>query len=237
MRKGENTIEAFREGLEALEKMGMKKSIEFDVRAAKDGVLVIHHNERLNWTTNVSGFVWDHTAEGLQKLDAGYRRKIPLLAEVLDTFKNEDVEFNIELKENGIIREVKQMIIDRGLEERTIISAFDEDDNDPRYKSPERFSKWSELPYAGTEVRFALLATERKIKRVSGEEAFVRRAIEYGASAVNPEHSAVTRGLVDAAHDAGLDVRAWVVNGKNEHREFERIGVDVVFSDNPFFLQ
>ncbi len=236
-RKGENTIEAFKEGLRALESMGMKKAIEFDVRAASDGTLVIHHDERLDQTTNVSGLVWDYTAEGLQKLDAGYKRRIPLLAEVLDVFEDEGVEFNIELKENSIIGGVKEMIMARGLEGRTIISAFDEDDNDPRYRFQERFSRWEDLRRAGPEIRFALLATEKKIKKMGGEEIFVKKAAEYGAFSINPRYSAVTRALVYAAHGEKLEVRAWVVNKKGEYKEFERLDVDAVFSDNPLFLR
>ncbi len=237
LRKGENTIEAFREGLEALEKMGVKKSIEFDVRATKDAILVVRHNERLSGIAGAAGFVRDYTAEELQKLDAGYGRKIPLLEEVLDEFKNDDVEFNIELKESGVIKRVKEAVMARGLGKRTIVSAFDDNDNDPRYKFPERFSRWDELSQAGTEVHFALLATGWKIRSLGGEKAFVRKAIEYGASSVNPERAAATKALIDAAHDAGLEVRIWVVNGKREYRKFEQLGVDAVFSDNPFFLQ
>ncbi len=237
LRKGENTIEAFREGVEALEKMGMKKSIEFDIRAAKDVILVVRHNERLNDIANASGFVWDYTAAELQKLDAGYGRTIPRFEEVLDEFRNDDVEFNIELKENGIIRGVKEMVMARGLEKRVIISAFDEDDNDPRYQFPERFSKWDELSCAGAEVRFALLATKWKIEKIGGVDAFVKKAAECGASAINPERSAVTKALIDAAHGAGLEVRVWVVNRKSEYKEFEKLGVDAVFCDNPLFLR
>lgn len=236
-RKGENTIEAFRDGIQALESMGMEKSIEFDIRAAKDGALVVRHYERLDGTTNVSGLVWDYTAEGLQKLDAGYGRKIPLLSEVLDTFKDEDVEFNIELKENTIINEVRRMILEQGLGTKTIISAFDRDDNDPRYKFTERFSTWDDLPRAGAEIRFALLATKNKIKKIGGEESFVKVALEYGASAIHPENTATNKKLITLAHDAGLKVRVWVVNGKREYRELKEMGVDAVFCDNPLFLK
>ena len=72
---------------------------------------------------------------------------------------------------------------------------------------------------------------------MGGEQKFVEKAVEYGAFSINPERTAVNEKLVRGAHEAGLEVRAWVVNRKSEYRYFERLGVDAVFSDNPFFLQ
>jgi glycerophosphoryl diester phosphodiesterase len=43
--------------------------------------------------------------------------------------------------------------------------------------------------------------------------------------------------LVEAAHAAGLQVNAWTVNTRIAYRRMERLGVDGVFSDNPWLLR
>ena len=234
-RKGENTLEAFEEGVHILEAMGQKKAIELDVRRAKDGVLVVRHHERLEVTTNCVGNVWDYTSTELKAFNAGYGRKIPLLTEVLDRFKNEDVELTIELKENGIIHDVKRLVLERGLEKRVVIAAFDKDDNDRRYRFPERFSNWEELPHAGPELRFAFLATKKKVKSM-GAPALTEYAKTHGAFALHVHAGAVTKSMVQLAHFAGLGLRAYTVNRKREFKRLAAMGVDAVFCDNPKFL-
>ena len=81
----ENTIESFERALE-LEVDG----IETDIQESKDGHLVIIHDEKVDRTTNKSGWVKDFTLSELKRMDAGYRFygcrsdfKIPTLDEIL----------------------------------------------------------------------------------------------------------------------------------------------------------
>ena len=101
----ENTFAAFDHGL-ALGADGL----ELDVRLSKDGVVVVHHDATLERTTDGRGLVADHSADGLARLDAGYRFQssdatlpfrgqgvtIPTLASVLRRYP--DVPIIIELK-------------------------------------------------------------------------------------------------------------------------------------------
>jgi glycerophosphoryl diester phosphodiesterase len=64
----------------------------------------------------------------------------------------------------------------------------------------------------------------------------VRAAAEAGAWAIHPDHRRTTRRFVDAAHAAGLRVHAWTVNTPRAYARMQRLGVDAVFSDNPFLL-
>jgi glycerophosphoryl diester phosphodiesterase len=205
-RSGENTIVAFEAGIEALGEMRFAPAIEFDVRRAADGRLVIVHDATLRRTTGLRGRVARWTSEDLGELG------IPLLTNVLDRFPC--AEFHIELKETGVAREVKNIVLGRGLEERVVVSSF----------------LWKELAVIGPEVRFALtsgLPTRR----------MVRAAVEMGAWAIHPAHRRTTRLLVAAAHAAGLRVNAWTVNTRMAYRRMERLGVDGVFSDNPRLLR
>jgi glycerophosphoryl diester phosphodiesterase len=204
-RRGENTIAAFTAGIEALRELGFAPSIEFDVRRAADRRLVVIHDATLRRTASVRGRVSRWAAAELAELG------IPLLTDVLDHFPG--AEFHIEIKEAGTAREVKNVILGRGLEDRAIVSSF----------------LWRELPLLGPEVRFALtsgLPTRRMVKA----------AVEMGAWAIHPAQRRTTRALVEAAHAEGLQVNAWTVNTKPAYRRMERLGVDGVFSDNPRLL-
>ncbi len=201
-RRGENTLAAFEAGIEALREIGCAPAIEFDVRRAADGRLIVLHDATLRRTTGMRGRAARWTSKELAELG------IPLLTDVLDGFPG--AEFHIELKEEGLAREVKNVVVGRGLEGQAIVSSF----------------LWRELTAVGPEVRFALtsgLPTRR----------MVRAGVEMGAWAIHPAHSRTTRLLVDAAHAAGLRVNAWTVNTKMAYRRMERLGVDGVFSDNP----
>src|SRR5690349_12465081 len=63
----ENTIAAFDYGLS----LGAD-GLEFDVRLSRDGVVVVHHDETLERTTNAAGAVSSLTAEELSRVDAGH---------------------------------------------------------------------------------------------------------------------------------------------------------------------
>lgn len=204
-RRGENTLTAFEAGVEALRELGFAPSLEFDVRRAADRRLVIIHDATLRRTTGLRGRVAKWTSKELAELG------IPLLTDVLDQFPG--AEFHIELKEPGLAREVKNIVLGRGLEDRAIVSSFD----------------WRELRIAAPEVRFALtsgLPTRKMVKA----------AVEMRAWAIHPAQRRTTRALVEAAHEAGLCVNAWTVNTKAAYRRMARLGVDGVFSDNPRLL-
>src|SRR3954471_5303264 len=64
----ENTIAAFDLGVAA-----GADGLELDVHLSADGVIVVHHDETLDRTTNGAGPLARHTAAELAALDAGYR--------------------------------------------------------------------------------------------------------------------------------------------------------------------
>lgn len=78
--------------------------IELDVQLTKDGQIVVIHDDKVDRTTDGSGFVKDFTLKKLQSLDAGSwygaefkGERIPLLEEVLKRYHSE-IGFLIELK-------------------------------------------------------------------------------------------------------------------------------------------
>src|SRR5512135_624414 len=128
----ENTLAAFRMAIDAGVDM-----IELDVRMTRDYHLVVHHDRRLERTTNGRGLVWEKTLQELKFLDAGswyaprFRGEtIPTLREVMDMLPAH-VGLNIEVKTDGDPRKNQALeescvllIRERRFEKRTILSSF-----------------------------------------------------------------------------------------------------------------
>jgi len=196
-------FEAFASGIDALVSLGFPPAIEFDVRRAADGRLVVIHDATLRRVFAMRGRVSAHTAAELAELG------VPRLERVLERFRT--AELHLEIKERGIAAAVGSAI--RPERDRVVVSSF----------------LWNELPPLRRHVRIALtsaLPTRR----------LVRAAIEAGAWAIHPDYRRTGARLVAAAHDASLRVNAWTVNTPRAYARMTRLGVDAVFSDNPFFL-
>lgn len=202
-RRAENTLEAFEAGIEALDTLGFPPAIEFDVRRAAGGALVVIHDATLRRTLGARGRVSAHSAAEL------HRFGVPRLEEVIERFAR--AELHIELKERGMAVAVAAAV--GGAADRVVASSF----------------LWNEVVPLRRRMRVALtsaLPTRR----------LLRKAIEAGAWAIHPDHRRATAALVAAAHDAALRVNVWTVNTPRSYRRMARLGVDAVFSDNPFFL-
>jgi glycerophosphoryl diester phosphodiesterase len=141
-RRGENTLDAFAAGLAALASLGLPPAIEFDVRRAADGRLVVIHDATLRRVFAIRGRVSAHTAAELGELG------VPRLEAVLDRFRA--AELHLEIKDRGIAAAVASAIrsADR---DRIVASSF----------------LWNELPPLRRLVRIALtsvLPTRRLVR-------------------------------------------------------------------------
>ncbi|MFX0024855.1 MAG: glycerophosphodiester phosphodiesterase [Candidatus Hermodarchaeota archaeon] len=113
----ENTLEAFEIALNY-----GANYIEFDIRELKDGNLIAIHDSSLERTTNGSGLIKDYNYSEIINLNTRNRnRKIPLLDEVLENFKNKS-NFIIELKDVNSWKEVIDIVIKKQLILKTIFS-------------------------------------------------------------------------------------------------------------------
>ena len=227
----ENTIAAFQNGL-ALGADGL----ELDVRLSKDGVVVVHHDARLERTTNLSGEVAHFTADELGRANAGYhfategtRRfgagncAVPTLAAVLARFP--DTRIIVELKENT--RDLAQAVVAAvrraRAEERVCLGSFGGRVlRAAREAAPEIATSASR-----EEVRWALYRSRFR---------WPVRGASYGGYQV-PELAGTTRVVssrfVQDAHRAGLDVQVWTVDGPDDARRLLGWGVDALITDRP----
>ena len=118
----ENTMLSFYTGIY----MGAN-GIETDVQKTKDGVIVLFHDDTLNRILGIDGSIADYTYEELLTYDVKngeLRDKIPTLEDFLTHFAHFDLTFAIELKVQGIEREVAKIIRKHGVEEKVVITSF-----------------------------------------------------------------------------------------------------------------
>lgn len=128
----ENTLLAF-EKAQAVQSL---TGIELDIQLTKDGEMVVIHDERVDRTTDGSGYVRDHTLVELKKLkiDAGDNpvQSIPTITEVFDLLETRlksGLKLNIELKNSvcpydGMEEKIVDLVHKRGLEKAVVYSTF-----------------------------------------------------------------------------------------------------------------
>jgi glycerophosphoryl diester phosphodiesterase len=227
----ENTIAAFDLGVAS-----GADGLELDVHLSADGVVVVHHDETLDRTTNGAGALALRTAAELAAVDAACRFRgngsnqfrgdhigIPTLRDVLHRYRDMPiiVEMKVDTAEMGraVAAEVRRAdAVDRvcaaGFGCRAVRAA--------RAVLPEMASS-----ACAAEVRLALY------------RSWVRwpvRNVTYGGYQV-PEisggHRIVSPTFVRHAHAAGLQVQVWTVDAEPEMRRLLDWGVDALISNRP----
>jgi glycerophosphoryl diester phosphodiesterase len=99
--------------------------IELDVRATKDGQLVILHDETLDRTTDCSGRVADLTLARIRSCDAGWPthtgERVPTLAEALDFIKTTPARLLLDIKPGTPLDEVLKQVRGHGAEAKVLL--------------------------------------------------------------------------------------------------------------------
>ncbi len=216
----ENTLAAFRLALEQ-----GAHGIELDVQLSRDGQIVVIHDERVDRTTDGTGWVADRTLAELQGLDAslgmpGFAgERIPLLSEVFDLVSDSDCTINVELKNTevaypGLEDAVLTLIAERGIEDRILLSSFNHE-------------SLLGLRRGGVTMPLGLLTQDILVEPWAYSAALGMQAFHPPGYAVrSPE-------LVDESHAAGLAVHIWTVDAPADLRRFSDWGVDAVFTNKP----
>ncbi|HEY3082092.1 MAG TPA: glycerophosphodiester phosphodiesterase family protein [Chloroflexota bacterium] len=219
----ENTMAAFERAL-ALKADGL----ETDLRASKDGVLVLIHDERVDRTTDGEGLVADMTLEELRRLDAGgsYNprfagERIPTLDDLLERFGGR-LPLCLEVKQPGIEAQLVAAARERGLLKP--IPIVELRSRDQAALPPVSFSSFSfdtcrALKKEAPEALVGFLTT-------SFDDATIEWVAEAKLGQVCPRVDHCTSELVLKARDRGLSVRAWRVDDREVLRDAVDAGID-----------
>jgi len=206
----ENTLRAIRTALE----LGAR-CVEIDVYSV-DGHLVVFHDDRLERTTNGSGYLSEQSFEQLRALDAGYGERIPTLEEVCDAIDAKAC-LNIELKGPDTAAPVAALLaklIAAGWPSDTfLVSSFN-------HRSLQAMRQLN------PDILLGALICGLPV-----DDA--RFATELGAFSVHACLDFVDQRFVDDAHDRGLKVFVYTVDHPDDLARMQRLGVDGVFSNFP----
>jgi len=213
----ENTLLSFQKSIE-----GDMDGVELDVQLTKDGGLVIIHDEKLDRTTNGTGYVKDHTLEEIRKLDAGSFKnekfkgeKIPTLNEVLELFKGTGKIINIELKNSifrypGMEEKVIKLIKEYGMENQVFITSFN-------HQSIIEFRKLTKEIQVGILLADINIDIEKYVEENNIE--IIHPSIDY----FNMCKDAFLR-----MKDKGKVISLYTVNDRRTIKELVELGINVI---------
>ena len=233
----ENTLEAFRAGIEA-----GADALELDVHATRDGTVVVIHDERLDRTTDGKGLVRDHTLASLRALDAGCRFvdrqggrpfancgvRVPRLEDVLAAFPA--TPLNIEIKQDAPAIEADVIaLLDRYDAHRRVMLAAESHEIMERIRAsaPDVLTSFS-----------AVEALEFYTRVQQGDFVDYRppgKALQVPH--FHGEIEVVDAAFVARAHELDLEVHVWTINDEGEMSELADLGVDGLMSDFPELLR
>ncbi|MDP5272889.1 glycerophosphodiester phosphodiesterase [Chengkuizengella axinellae] len=215
----ENTMTSFEKAYEV-----GSEGIELDVHLTKDGEVVVLHDEKVDRTTDGTGFVQDKTEKEMKQLDAGvwfsqkYKgEKIPTLQEVLEWISNKSMRLNIELKNDlipykGLEEKVIQMVHNYGLSDSVILSSFN------------HYSLVKVNQISG-EIKTAVLTTDILYQPWH----YVK---SLGASALHCSRSYALSNMVAEAQKY-IPVRAFTINDETEMKELLAKRLSALMTDFP----
>ncbi|MBV6394577.1 MAG: Glycerophosphodiester phosphodiesterase, cytoplasmic [Anaerolineales bacterium] len=218
----ENTLAAFTRALDQ-----GAHGVELDAKLSADGVVVVHHDETVNRTTNGTGRVTQLSLAQLRELDAGsffsekFRgEKIPTLEEVFETIGRRAI-INVELTNyfspgDDLVEKTCHLIRRHALQERVLFSSF----NAGNLRKAAHF-----LP----EVSRGLLAREGMIGLWARSFGF-----NFGDyAALHPYITDVTHQEVQRVHRLKRRINVWTSNREEDTRRLIAWGVDGILTDDP----
>ncbi len=213
----ENTLAAFERSLA----LGIA-DLEFDVRATRDGVPVVIHDQMVDRTTDGAGPVSELTLAELKRLDAGswFRsefagEQVPTLEEVFALLRDR-AYFNVEIKDAGRGLEAKALALMTryGVRGRSSARSFD-------VSVVEEFAPVAE----GGFPSFWL------VDRLDART--VDRAVSLGANGVSAHVDGLTVEGVRQARAARFTIGAWGVSSAADIGTCLAFGVDQFTHDRP----
>ena len=242
----ENTLPGFARALE----LGVS-TFELDVGVSRDGVVVIHHDRRLNpdlargpdgrWVAAPAPLIRSLDFDELQRYDVGrirpgsdYARRfpqqqpvdgarIPALAEVLERHRSGTVRFNIELK-------LLPDAADETLPPEPFAAAVVAVLRNARMEARCTLQSFDWRAVKVVEREAPELATAYLTEREASDP---RKVAAAGARTWSPDFRGLDPARAAAARGLGLKLIPWTVNEPADIRRMLELGVDGLISDYP----
>lgn len=204
----ENTLAAFYMAIE----MGAD-GIETDIQRTRDGVLVLHHDDKLARVAGAKGGIRDYTYRQLLEMDMGsflgekyVGEKIVTLEEFLIHFGAKPLEVALEIKHPGIEAEAIQMAHLYTQRHRIIFTSF-------------CWESVMALRHADASIRLGYLTG-------AIDEAALAKLLPLHIQQICPRADLLDEAGMKLARLHGVQVRAWGVRSEELMHHALRMGVD-----------
>ena len=232
MMNPENTLLAFKKAAELEGITGIK----FDVQLTKDNEIVVIHDERVDRTTDGTGYVQEYTLNELKQLFIAGDDEIHRIPTLRETFellapycKGKGLHLNIELKNSeiryeGMEQRVIDMVSEFNLEDYVVYSSFNHD----------------------SIGLIKQIKADAEVAYLAGDYHRCMDGIgKYGGMTIHPAQwgMPINKGDVENIRNAGFCVRMW--NGSEplygqlrtlpdmDLREYYRLGATDIFTNVP----
>ena len=229
----ENTLAA----LERAAALGLRE-VEVDIRRSRDGQLVLFHDATLDRKTNASGPVADHDLASLRRVEIGgwfaqqhpalgapYRgTRLAGLDQALERYGDRFV-WHLEIKspEEDVPARVLEAIARHGLGQRVVVSSF-------LLPQLERLQALAPgLPLCLDVGRTAKQVSHERLDPDQAIAAAAERRLQSVVLAVDD----LTEPRARAAHEAGLEIRAFHLEKVDELDRLIQLGVEAVTVARP----
>ncbi len=186
--------------------------VEFDVRATRDGQLVLLHDTTLDRTTNGHGAIEDQLWNDVKQLTGGDGHPLPLLADALRATSGR-TGVMIEIKAEGIARQVYRTVREIQFSGPIIYASFFHD---------ELLSVRHEDLQAQTLTLIEAVPVNRTAFATDAQATHVGVAFET-----------LTPSFLKSLHDHSLQVFVYTVNEPADIQTAKAMGVDGIISDYP----
>ena len=217
----ENTMLAFEKAAEA-----GADAIELDVQLTRDGEVVVIHDERIDRTTDGTGFVKDYTYKELAQFNAAKLhpqtaefQRIPAFEEYCAWAKQAGIETNIEIKTGvyyyeGIERKTLDIIRRHGLEDKVMFSSFN-------HVSLLRIKELMPEAVCGALMGRAGIGNAGYYCRTNGFAFY------------HPDYEGLTREMTENCKNYGIGLNVWTVNSMEGLERLYEWGCEGIITNFP----
>ena len=215
----ENTRSAFHKAVEL-----RADYLEFDVHLSKDGELVIMHDERIDRTTNGSGYIKDLTLPELRLLDVGGLFSEDFRGESIMTLNELLEEFYDQV---GLLIELKNPQSYPGIEEKVVALLMDYDDISSIIVQSFDVESMRKIHTLLPEIEVGILIhpsesilTAKKLDELTSFASYINFNVSF-----------LSKRMVDNVHERGSKVLVWSKKDQRLVAKAQKFGVDGIISD------
>jgi glycerophosphoryl diester phosphodiesterase len=207
----ENSLEAVRRALSLPADM-----IELDIRKTRDNALFVMHDTLTGRTAGHNINIERATSAEIGRIRLNNGEPVPTLTDVIKAVAG-SAGLNLEIKSDGAGLLTAEYFASSGYDGYVLISSF---------REGEVLAVRRALPSMPTSMIFDFF-TVRDVPSYQ----------ERGYRIISLRKKTVSKKLVDACHERGIDVYVWTVDDVDEMRKFSSWGVDGIYSNNPGVLK